>query len=131
MKAKKIITVGLLCVSFLLLNSCVLLLGAAAGAGTIAYVDGKYSMNLEGSITKIYNAALEAIQNNNDLVITAKTITATQAMIKGSTKTDSTDFYVQIDKITDNASKVTIKFGTFGDQAMSSTLMDQIQKNAK
>ncbi|MWW90692.1 DUF3568 family protein, partial [Francisella tularensis] len=26
-------------------------------------------------------------------------------------------------------SKVTIKFGTFGDQAMSATLMDQIQKN--
>ncbi|MDE4994645.1 DUF3568 domain-containing protein, partial [Francisella tularensis subsp. holarctica] len=45
----------------------------------------------------------------------------------GATKIDSTSFCVKIERLTDQATKVTIKFGTFGDQSMSSTLMDQIQ----
>lgn len=86
-------------------------------------------MNMSGGLKDIYNATLKAIQSNNDFVITKKSITSMDAVIYGSTKVDSTSFYVKIEKLTDNASKVTIKFGTFGDQKMSATLMDQIQKN--
>ncbi|QIW10987.1 DUF3568 domain-containing protein [Francisella sp. LA112445] len=131
MKMKKTLTAALLAVSALSLNSCWLIVGAAAGAGTIAYVQGKYSMNMDGNIKDIYNAALEAVQNNNDYVITKKDITPTQATIEGNTKVDSTDFSIEIEKLTSNASKVSIKFGTFGDKTASATLMDQIQKNAK
>ncbi|ORU67722.1 DUF3568 family protein, partial [Francisella tularensis] len=94
-----------------------------------AYISGEYSMNMSGSVKDIYNATLKAVQSNDDFVITKKSITSVDAVVDGSTKVDSTSFYVKIEKITDNASKVTIKFGTFGDQAMSATLMDQIQKN--
>ncbi|MDE4988611.1 DUF3568 family protein, partial [Francisella tularensis] len=45
----------------------------------------------------------------------------------GASKFDSTSFRVKIERPTDQATKVTIQFGTFGDQAMSSTLMYQIQ----
>ena len=131
MKIKKIITASFLTVSALSLSSCWLLLGGAAGGATIAYVQGKYSMNMDGSIKEIYNRALEAVQNDDNLIITKKTITPTDAIIKGNTKVDSTDFNISIEKLTENASKVTIKFGTFGDRTASATLMDEIQKNSK
>lgn len=131
MKIKKTLTALLLATSVISLNSCWLIVGAAAGAGTIAYVQGKYSMNIDGSIKDVYNAALEAVQNNNDYVITKKDITPTDATIEGSTKVDTTDFSIEIEKLTSNASKVSIQFGTFGDKTASATLMDQIQKNVK
>jgi hypothetical protein len=88
-------------------------------------------MNLDGGIKDVYNATLEAVQNNNDYVITKKDITPTEATIEGNTKVDSTDFSIEVEKLTSNASKVSIKFGTFGDKTASATLMDQIQKNLK
>lgn len=127
MKIKKTLTVLMLAVSALSLSSCWLLVGAAVGGGTAAYISGEYSMNMSGSVKDIYNATLKSVQSNDDFVITKKSITSVDAVVYGSTKVDSTSFYVKIEKLTDNASKVTIKFGTFGDQAMSSTLMDQIQ----
>ena len=131
MKIKKIITAIFLVISALSLSSCLLLLGGAAGGGTIAYVQGTYSMNMDGSIKEVYNASLEAVQNDDNLIITKKTITPTDATIKGNTKVDSTDFDITIEKLTKNASKVKIKFGTFGNRTASATLMDEIQKNIK
>ncbi|BCD92013.1 membrane protein [Francisella halioticida] len=131
MKIKKTFTVLLLAVSVLSLSSCWLIIGAVVGAGTIAYVQGEYSMNIDGSLKDVYNGALEAVQSNNDYVITKKDITPTDATIEGNTKVDATNFSIKMEKLTSKASKVTIKFGTFGDRTASATLMDQIQKNIK
>lgn len=132
MKIKKTISILFLILSTLCLNGCLLALGAGAvgGGATIAYVQGKYSMNIEGNIKDIYNAALQAVQNNNNFVLTNKSIAASSASIEGNTKSDATDFSIDIEKLTGNASKVTIKFGTFGDREASEVLMQQIQKNA-
>jgi len=131
MKMKKTMTAILLAASTLSLSSCWLILGAAAGGSTIAYVQGKYSMNVEGSLKDTYNAALEAVQSSDNLVLTKKTITPTEANIDGNTKADPTDFYIKVEPLTNNASKVTIKFGTFGDRAASDALMTQINKKLK
>ena len=131
MKTSKNIIFGLLlAASALTLNSCIIA-ALAVGGGTVAYIDGSYSMNLEGSYKDTYNAALKAVNDNNDYVLVSKSLDETNntAMIEGATKVDSTDLSISIEKLTTNASKVTIKFGSFGDQAMSSTLMDQIQAN--
>lgn len=103
----------------------------AVGGGTVAYIDGNYSMNIQGNYKDVYKAALKAVKENNDFVLVSKTIdnTNNNADIEGATKIDSTSFSIEIEKLTNNASKVTIKFGTLGNQQMSSTLMDQIQAN--
>jgi hypothetical protein len=131
MKIKKIIIASFLAISVLSLSSCWLLISGTLGGATVAYVQGKYSMNMDGSLKGLYNGALEAVQNNDNLVITKKTITPTDAVIKGNSKVDSTDFSITVEMLTENSSKVTIKFGTFGDRAASATLMDKIQKNSK
>ena len=128
--SKKIILSLLLATSALTLNSCILA-ALAVGGSTVAYIDGVYSMNMEGNYKDAYKAALKAVNDNSDFVLVSKNIDSTKntAEIEGATKVDSTDFTINIQRLTDNASKITVKFGSFGDQAMSSTLMDQIQAN--
>ncbi|MDE4972339.1 DUF3568 family protein, partial [Francisella tularensis] len=70
-----------------------------------------------------YKATLKAINDNNEFVLVSKDLDQTKqnAYIEGATKIDSTSFSVKIEILTDQSTKVTIKFGTFGDKAMSST----------
>ena len=131
MKASKKIRLSLLlATSVLTLNSCIVA-ALAVGSGTVAYIDGVYSMNMGGSYKDAYKAALIAVNDNSDFVLVSKNIdpTSNSAKIEGATKVESTDFTLNIQRLTDNASKITVKFGRFGDQVMSSTLMDQIQAN--
>ena len=128
--SKKIIISLLLGTSVLTLNSCIVA-ALAVGGGTVAYINGSYSMNLEGNYKDTYNAALKAVNDNEDYVLVSKNLDQTNntAEIEGATKVDSANLSIDIEKLTKNASKVTVKFGSFGDQAMSSTLMDKIQAN--
>lgn len=127
---KKLFFILLALFSTVTLNSCILA-AVAVGGGTVAYIDGNYSMNIQGNYKDVYNAALKAVNSNNDYVLVSKDIDSVNnnADIEGATKIDSTSFSIEIEELTSKASKVTIKFGTFGDQQMSSTLMDQIQAN--
>ncbi|APC97584.1 DUF3568 family protein [Francisella frigiditurris] len=127
---KKIYFGFLLGLSTLFLNGCIVA-AVGLGAGTVAYVNGNYSMNMDGGVIKVYNAALKALEANNNYIISSKEASSEKAEIKGSTKVDSTKFKIEIEKITDNASKVTIKFGVFGDQSQSATLMTSIDNNTK
>ncbi len=127
---KKLLIATIVSTSALTLNSCIIA-AVAVGGGTVAYVEGNYSMNIEVNYIAVYKAALKAVNDNNDFVLVSKDIDKTKksADIEGATKIDSTSFSIKTDSLTDKMSKVTIKFGTFGDQAMSSKLMDQIQAN--
>lgn len=129
---KKLLAILILCFSAITLNSCIVA-ALAVGGGSVAYVDGDYSMNMDGSCKDVYKAALKAVNSNNDFVVVSKSTNSDGSLssgeIEGATKVDSTSFTVKITYLTDTASKVTIRFGTFGDQAMSTTLMNSIQKN--
>ena len=129
-KSKNILFGLLLTISALTLNSCIVA-ALAVGGGTVAYIKGSYSMNVDGSYKDAYKAALKAVNDNDDYVLISKSIDLTNntADIDSATKVDSTDVSIDIEKLTSNASKITIRFGSFGNQAMSSTLMDQIQAN--
>lgn len=127
---KKLLVVTAVSFSTLALNSCIVT-AVAVGGGTVAYIEGNYSMNIEGNYIAVYKAALKAIKDNNDFVLVSKDTDTTKqtAEIEGATKIDSTSFTIKVESLTDKIAKVTIKFGNFGDQAMSSKLMDQIQAN--
>ena len=129
---KKLLFMSLISCSVVALNSC-RHTAVPVGDGTVTYSDGSYSMNIEGNYNEVYEAALKAINENNGFVFVSKAIDSKhyKAKVKGATKIDSTSFSIDIKKLTNNISKATIKFGTFGDKQMSSTLMGQIQKNVK
>lgn len=129
MKLKKIALAGLVGVSTML-SGCIVA-AVAVGAGTVAYVDGKYQMTVSGDVPTVYAAALKAVKSNSDYVIVSKTQAEKKSEIEASTKVSNTDFYVEVEKASDEASTVTIKFGTFGDQQQSAELMDKINSYLK
>ena len=135
MNYKKIILIPMLILACLSLNSCLLLLGTVAvagvGAGTVAYIQGTYTMNMDGSVVTVYNAAIKSVQDNDNLVMKIKTIKASEGSVSGTTKIDNTDFKVEVKKLTNNSSEVSIKFGVFGDRKASELLMKEIEKNSK
>ncbi|MDE4951264.1 DUF3568 family protein, partial [Francisella tularensis] len=77
---RKVLISTLLGASALSVSSCWLLVGAAVGGGTAAYITGEYSMNMSGSVKDIYNATIKDVQSNDDFVITKKSITSVDAV---------------------------------------------------
>jgi hypothetical protein len=130
MKLNKLVLASVIGLSTLSMSGCIVA-AVALGAGTVAYVDGKYSMNMGGSLTTVYEAVIKTLKADPDYVIVSKTETDKDAEVDAATKSTNKDFYVKVDKISDTASKVTIKFGTFGDQEQSLKLMDKIQANVR
>ncbi len=129
MKIKNLALAGLVGVSTMM-SGCIVA-AVAVGAGTVAYIDGKYTMNVKGNVETVYAAALKAVKSNTNYVIVSKTQAEKSAEIDASTKVSNTDFSVKVEKQSEDASKVVIKFGTFGDQQESAELMDKINANLK
>lgn len=118
-------------VSALSLNSCILAAAGAlavAGGASVAYVQGTYTMNMDGSIVDVYNAAIEAVQSDSNIVMERKVMQSSEGSITGSTKNGGDDFSITVKKLTTNSTQVNIKFGTFGDRDASASLMDKINK---
>ncbi|QLE79332.1 DUF3568 family protein [Francisella sp. Scap27] len=109
------------------LNSC-FLAAVSIGDQTTNYIDGVYIMEMQGSYKDIYNASIETLGNKNNYKLVGSTNSGENALIEGITKTDPTDFYIKIEPTSKDTFLMTIKFGEFGDQAKSSTLMDKIQE---
>jgi hypothetical protein len=118
-----------LLISFLVLplNGCIVA-ALSIGDQTTNYIDGVYVMEMQGSYKNIYNASIETLNNKNNYKLVGSTSNDENALIEGITKTDPTDFYIKIQPTSKDTFLMTIKFGEFGDQAKSSTLMDKIQE---
>ena len=119
--------------AFMLAN-CALIVATSAGAGTVAYIDGEYSKNIEANIKQSYQAVLAGIKDSNYTVI-SKNAGLNYAEVTAKTKTTSgitnstTSIKVAIEKLTNHASKISIRFGVFGDQSASEDLMSKIDEN--
>lgn len=78
---KKLLIATTISASALTLNSCIVA-AVAVGGGTVAYVEGNYSMNIEGNYIAVYKAALKAVNDNNDFVLVSKDIDKTKKICR-------------------------------------------------
>jgi hypothetical protein len=130
MKMRKIILhLGYLAAS-LLLTGCTAALvagGVAAGAGTVAYVNGNLEANLDESVGDLYAASLDAMDELEIKVISAKRDKLT-AEIVGR---DAQDKKVEIDvKRTEaDMAELSIRVGFWGDKIKSQAIYDKIKAN--
>lgn len=119
--------------SSILLSGCVALLAAGAGAGTASYVEGVYSQNVDADMHKAYHAAIAGVAASN-YTLTSKQFNNQQSKITAETKTTSgitqstTSIHITIDQLTKKSSKISIRFGTFGDHDRSTALMHNIKQ---
>lgn len=100
--------------------------GAAAGAGTVAYVRGE----LDATLDRNYEATVRANLAIQQLEF-AKTSEAKDAIsdvIKGRTGQDKR-VEIDVTRLGDNLTRVQIRIGFFGDEMISRTILDKVKEN--
>jgi hypothetical protein len=112
----------------LLMNSgCALLVGGAAGAGTVAYLKGELKTNEDVPINTLFDATIAAMK---EMGLTVKKFekAASSAQFIALTADDKT-ITIKLKKRNDYLTEITIRVGTFGDESLSKKILEEIRKH--
>lgn len=122
------IGLGSILILNLMTNSgCIpLLVGAAAGAGGVAYVRGTLEKNVDHSVAQVHKAAGEACKNLK-ISIQSDDLNQHSARIKG-TLDDGKKVQIDVTSLTERSSTIQIRIGMFGDETKSQMILNVIQK---
>ncbi len=113
--------------STLALTSGCVFAAIGAGAATVVYVQGDLEDTLSAGLEKTVRAANVAVKDlafvkvseNKDALLV--TIVARNA--------DDKKIQIKLESVSANVTKVNIRVGTFGDEALSLAIMDKIKAN--
>lgn len=100
--------------------------GAGAGVGITAYVNGKLKTHVPQGPIEVAKATEQAFKNL-DIKQISTTSSKLEAEIVGRTASDD-KVKVWADSTEDGGSDLTIRIGWFGDEAQSRQLYDEIRK---
>ena len=127
MQKSQVIFVLLAVGTSFILQGCMLLAVGAGAAGSVAYVRGDLEAVEAKKLESVYEAAKKALEQL-ELSISKDTKDAMSAEI---TARDSQDkkITVKLAAATEDSTKLSIRFGVFGDETKSRMIHDQIKKN--
>jgi hypothetical protein len=100
---------------------------AATAAGSVAYVDGKLEASLGNSYESVVTATGRAISQLEFSKPEERRDQLSDTFVTYTAKGDHLEILVT--KAGDNLTQVSIRVGTFGDQALSQTVLDKIKAN--
>ena len=121
---KRALPALLLGITVLTSQGCMLLAGAAVGAGGYAYVTGALAKNVDANYGDVHSAALDGLRD-----IGAFVVSETIGQQKGDIHAESADgktIKIDIEALTDHASQIKIRVGNFGDEAESLRILNAI-----
>ena len=104
-----------------------LLVGGAAGAGSVVYVKGQLKENMTAPVAAVHNASISALKELN-LPIIEDNKDKLSAKIK-SKVANGDDVWIEIESVTAESSKITIRVGILGDQQKSRQILDGIRRH--
>lgn len=104
---------------------CVLLAGAAVGAGSAVYVRGKLKDTVNHPVRDVHEAARRSLMDMG-LRIQDEQVDDLASWLR-SEFADGKDVRIYVDSITDQASEITIRVGFFGDRSRSQSILDDIK----
>lgn len=110
-------------------SGCVALLvggAAAAGAGTVAYVRGELQSTLDAPFDRAWTATVRAL-GDLGMPVTAQEKDGLSGRITARAAGDR-KVTVQLRKVSGTATEVRIRVGTWGDEAASRQILEQIQR---
>lgn len=125
---KKIIVYIVSCLLVVNLCGCVaLLVGAAGGAGTAAWLSGKLTQEVNSSFERTVEAAKSALASLR-LEVTKETQEQNVAQIM-SKYVDGKTVWIDIHRITDSSSKIEVRVGAVGsDKAAADKILRRITR---
>lgn len=125
---KRLCLISALFTGLLTLTGCVaLLVGGAAAAGGVFYVKGELKADVDASVEQTAQAVEVALE---ELELT-RLISESDSLTGHFKAEDARDRTVDI-KLrykTDEVTNVRIRIGTFGDEALSRKILDEIKAN--
>lgn len=100
---------------------------AAAGVGTYAYVNGEMKGTEAVSMDQAWSAS-QAAMKDLELPILNKAKDALEAELTARTAADKR-IVIKLKRVTDSATEIRIRVGTWGDEAMSQKILDKIRSH--
>ena len=100
---------------------------AAAGVGTYAYVNGEMKGTEAVSMDQAWSAS-QAAMKDLEFPILNKAKDALEAELTARTATDKR-VVIKLKRVTDTATEIRIRVGTWGDEAMSQKILDKIKSH--
>jgi len=125
-KRKAILTLLLVC-GPVFISGCLLLAVGAAAAGTVAYVSGDLEAVEGKSLDEVYEATKKAMEQL-ELVVSEDDKDKTSALVIGRDSSDRR-YKVKLARATENSTKISIRFGTIGNEEKSTMLYGKIKEN--
>ena len=104
-----------------------LLFGAAAGAGTYAYVNGELKREFAGPLAATFDATLRALRQ-----LELPVIQSSRDELVGKIRSERADgkaVHVTIEPLGEGSSRVRIRVGVFGDKDASRRIAGRIARN--
>lgn len=103
-------------------QGCMLVAGAAVGAGGYAFATGALVKNVDANYADVHSAALDGLRDIGAFVVN-ETIGQTAADIHAESE-DGKTIKVNVEALTDRASQIKIRYGTFGNEAESLRILN-------
>jgi ABC-type sugar transport system substrate-binding protein len=101
--------------------------GAAAGVGTYAYIQGDLDTTVQASFEDTWQAANQAASDLG-LRVTERAKDEFAGRLVAS-QVEGGDVKIQIDPAGEEATRIRIRVGTFGDERKSLAILDRIRAN--
>ncbi|HTJ78301.1 MAG TPA: DUF3568 family protein [Rariglobus sp.] len=99
--------------------------GAVAGAGAVVYVRGELDASLDSGYESVDRAANRALDQLKFTKISESKDSLKAVLV--ARMSDDTKVEIKVLKVSEVLTKVEIRIGTFGDQALSMTILEKIK----
>lgn len=128
MKLKSLPALGLTILAAVLSSGCAaVVVGGAAGVGTYAYIKGELKVTENASLDRCWSASQGAMKDLEFTVTTPLQKDALTARLAARTAMDK-KVEISLTKLTDSTTEIRIRVGTFGDENLSRTIIQKIEK---
>ncbi len=116
----------LLCGIAVFIQGCVAVAAAGLGVGTVAYVKGDLEAVEAANLDEVYKATEKAL-DELELAVTKKSKDAMSAAIVARDAADK-KITIKLSAAEEDATKISIRVGTFGNETKSRMIYEQIKK---
>lgn len=123
----RVVGAVLLAVTLSFQSGCLVAAAGVAGAGTVAYIRGELSSTLDAPYENVVRASNRGIQQLEFAKISENKDALTAIII--SRTADDKKIEVKVSKISDSTTRIQIRVGVFGNEALSLTVLDKIKEN--
>ena len=130
MKKTKLLMIALMASLLALGSGCVLFVAGALVAGGVAgysYVNGELKVTAGATVNQAYDASLSAM-SDLQFTVTSKTKDALQGEIDAR-NSSNTAIVIKLKYMSNTATEIRIRVGTFGDKTMSDMILDKIKSH--